>query len=218
MKDLRPTLYKTADGSNTLYVKDLDQCYHSKHGAMQESQHIFIRHGLEFVLKKEQCPSILEIGLGTGLNCLLTFSKSLGVSYTSIEKHPVSLDLAIELGYCESEKEQLIYRQIHEAPWGEELNINGNRLFKMQEDIIHCDFGINKYDIVYFDAFSPEAQPKLWTEAIFLKMYHAMKEGGVLVTYCAKGVVKRTLKSVGFTLEHPPGPPGKREITRATKL
>jgi tRNA U34 5-methylaminomethyl-2-thiouridine-forming methyltransferase MnmC len=184
---------------------------------MQESQHIFIRHGLEFVLKKKQYPSILEIGLGTGLNCLLTFSKSLGISYTSIEKYPISLYLALEMGYCESDKEQLIYRQIHEAPWGEELNIDGNRLFKVQEDIIHCDVGINQYDIVYFDAFSPEAQSELWTEAIFLKMYNAMKVGGVLVTYCAKGVVKRTLKSVGFKLEHPPGPIGKREITRGVK-
>ena len=218
MKNLEPTLYKTADGSNTLYARNLDQCYHSKHGAMQESQHVFIKHGLEFVLKKNQFPSILEIGFGTGLNCLLTFSKSIAVSYTSIENHPISLDLAIELGYCENDKEKLIYRQIHDSPWGKELNINGNRLFKIKENIVNCDFGINKYDIIYYDAFSPEAQPMLWSEAIFVKMYNAMKVGGILVTYCAKGVVKRTLKTVGFKLEHPPGPIGKREITRAIKL
>ena len=215
---VKPILRSTADGSNTLYVEDIDQCYHSTHGALQESQHIFINNGLKYILQKKQNPSILEIGLGTGLNCLLTFNTVHEVDYTAIEKFPISVEQAVELKYHSNKEELDNLKQIHSSRWEKQLNVGNHRLYKIQNDIANYDFRTDKYDLVYFDAFSPEAQPKLWTEAIFLKMYHAMKEGGVLVTYCAKGVVKRTLKSVGFTLEHPPGPPGKREITRATKL
>lgn len=214
---VKPILRSTADGSNTLYVEDIDQCYHSTHGALQESQHIFIDNGLEYILQKKQNPSILEIGLGTGLNCLLTFNTVHEVDYTAIEKFPISVEQAVELKYHSNKEELDNLKQIHSSKWEKQLNVRNHRLYKIQNDIINYDFGTDKYDLVYFDAFSPEAQPNLWTEAVFIKMYRAMNQGGILITYCAKGVVKRTLKSIGFALEHPPGPPGKREITRAIK-
>ncbi|MBL4653942.1 MAG: tRNA (5-methylaminomethyl-2-thiouridine)(34)-methyltransferase MnmD [Flavobacteriales bacterium] len=214
---VKPTLYKTKDGSNTLYVERLDEHYHSVHGAVQESQHIFIEQGLKQVLLNNSTPSILEIGFGTGLNCLLTFRNTSGVSYTGIEKYPVSTEQALKLEYAIDEAELKIVQQIHEINFNKRLIFSGNSLLKLNNDVITFEFEKEEYDLIYFDAFSPESQPELWVETIFKKMYSALKAGGILVTYCAKGVVKRRLKSVGFTIENPPGPPGKREITRATK-
>ncbi|MBL4624870.1 MAG: tRNA (5-methylaminomethyl-2-thiouridine)(34)-methyltransferase MnmD [Flavobacteriales bacterium] len=213
---VKPVLVKTEDGSNTLYVKELDEHYHSIHGAIQESQHVFIRHGLKPILPDHPNPSILEIGFGTGLNCLLTLQNAT-VNYTSIEKYPISVEQALEMEYPATVEDRDLFRKLHKAPWNKEMNLQGCSLYKIKEDLLTYEFGNEKYDLIYFDAFSPGVQPDLWSEDIFDKMYSALRQGGVLVTYCAKGIVKRRLKAVGFTIENPPGPPGKREITRATK-
>ena len=214
---MKPEIYQTEDGSNTLYSPELDQHYHSTHGAKQESEHIFIEHGLKYVLATNVSPSILEIGFGTGLNCLLTLRDVTGIKYTCIEKFPVSVKQAMALGYAIDEQQLNVFRQLHEAPWNGKIKVNGVDLYKIKDDLVNYDFGKENYDLIYFDAFSPEAQPELWTTDILEKMYLALDKGGVLLTYCAKGAVKRGLMSVGFTIENPPGPPGKREITRATK-
>jgi tRNA U34 5-methylaminomethyl-2-thiouridine-forming methyltransferase MnmC len=216
-KKKEPILYKTEDGSNTLYSQELNEHYHSVHGAVQESEHIFIKYGLKHILSTTPQPSILEIGFGTGLNCLLTLRNVTNIKYTSIEKYPISAKQAIELEYAVNKEEQDLFRQLHEASWNTALKVNGTQLFKVKDDIVTCDFGMDNYDLIYFDAFSPEVQPDLWTTTIFEKMFLALRKGGVLLTYCAKGSVKRGLKSVGFSIDNPPGPPGKREITRATK-
>ena len=214
---VKPTIYRTEDGSNTLYLKSLDEHYHSTHGAVQESQHIFIEQGLKQVLSKNSKPRILEIGFGTGLNCFLTFLAVGGVSYTAIEKYPISVEQALELDYSSKTFEENLFEEIHQLNFNKELNINNNTLLKICDDAVFFNFRKESYDLIYFDAFSPESQPELWTEMIFEKMYSALRTGGILVTYCAKGIVKRRLKSVGFMVENLPGPPGKREITRATK-
>lgn len=215
-------LRQTNDGSSTLFVPELDEHYHSIHGALQESLHVFIEAGLKS--REARSISILEIGFGTGLNAWLTameaLKSDLHLEYMAIEKYPLTgkeiagLNYAREEGYT---THLALFNKIHAAEWESLQTINSNfSLHKIQGDL--HDFNANKaFDLVYFDAFAPSAQPDLWTEAIFEKMFTALKAGGSLVTYCAKGQVKRNMKAVGFTIEALPGPPGKREMTRAVK-
>lgn len=211
---MKRSLTKTADGSNTLYVESLDEHYHSVHGAMQEALHVFIEHGLRYILSKGKKPNVLEIGFGTGLNCMLTFQNANGVVYKSIEKYPLNIAEALSMGYFDKEE---LFKHMHDAEWNKSIELGGHSLLKVNDDIKTYDFGVAQHNLIYFDAFGPRVQPDLWTEQVFQKMYDCLEEGGVLVTYCAKGSVKRALKAVGFTIESLPGPPGKREMTRAIK-
>ncbi|MBQ4056556.1 MAG: tRNA (5-methylaminomethyl-2-thiouridine)(34)-methyltransferase MnmD [Bacteroidaceae bacterium] len=215
-------LEQTADGSFTLYVPELDEHYHSVKGALTESQHIFIDMGLKH--SQATNPYILEIGLGTGLNCFLTYltSKETGqaIHYTGIERFPLSEEVIDQLDYAtligKGEKE--VYQAIHQAAWNKEVLLSPHfSLHKIEGDFTQYSF-LGKYDLIYFDAFAPEKQPEMWEQPLFDMLYELLNPGGILTTYCAKGVVRRMLQAAGFTVERLAGPPGgKREILRATK-
>lgn len=216
-------LEQTADGSYTLYVPELDEHYHSVKGALTESQHIFIDMGLKH--SSAPSPHILEIGLGTGLNCFLTLlnaeEEKQPIHYTSIERFPLSMDVIQKLDYPSiigrGHKED--YLAIHQAPWEEDIILSPwFTLHKNEGDFTNYTFK-KGYDIIYFDAFAPEKQPEMWAQSLFDSLFQILNEGGILTTYCAKGIVRRMLQSAGFTVERLAGPPGgKREILRATKL
>jgi tRNA U34 5-methylaminomethyl-2-thiouridine-forming methyltransferase MnmC len=212
----------TEDGSHTLYLSDLDETYHSKHGAIQEAMHVFINAGLNYCSKKSL--NILEIGFGTGLNTFLTFieSKNKTISYTSLEAYPLNPEIVSKLNYTKEmdldSEEMASFKKIHQVEWGGYKAINSIfKLNKLEVELANYQAD-EKFDLIYFDAFGPRAQPEMWEKEIFEKMYSFLSKNGVLVTYCAKGSVKRALKEVGFEVEPLPGPPGKREMTRAKKL
>jgi tRNA U34 5-methylaminomethyl-2-thiouridine-forming methyltransferase MnmC len=212
----------TEDGSMTLFIPELNEHYHSIHGAVQESMHIFINNGY---MQIQTSPArIFEAGFGTGLNALLTFlvSEKAGmvVHYTTIEKFPLDDNIVRSLNYPEmtDPAKDKIFQVLHDAPWGQDVGISEYfTLHKIKGDLCEIQLPASAYDLVYFDAFGPEVQPELWTEEIFRMLYQSVKEGACLVTYSVKGSVKRALKAAGFRLEKLPGPPGKREMTRATK-
>lgn len=215
-------LEQTADGSYTLYVPELDEHYHSVKGALTESQHIFIDMGLKH--SPVPSPRILEIGLGTGLNCFLTLLTAAetqrNIHYTGIERFPLNLEVIQKLDYPSliNQGHEDDYYAIHEAPWGENVTLSPwFTLHKIEGDFTNYTFE-NGYDIIYFDAFAPEKQPEMWEQSLFNGLYNALNKGGILTTYCAKGVVRRMLQTAGFIVERLPGPPGgKREILRATR-
>ncbi|WP_010521758.1 tRNA (5-methylaminomethyl-2-thiouridine)(34)-methyltransferase MnmD [Aquimarina agarivorans] len=224
---MKRELFKTADGSMSIHLPDINEQYHSKHGALQEAQHVFIKMGLEhfYNISKPNAVAILEIGFGTGLNCLLTYMKSkalnLKINYTGVEAYPVTTNewKAMDYGKLIDQEQEasLIFNKIHEVLWGkEEAIINSFSLKKEEKKFEHIDDNA-QYNLIYFDAFGARVQPELWTEVIFEKMFMALKPKGVLVTYAAKGSVRRAMQSVGFSVERLEGPPGKREMLRATK-
>lgn len=213
----------TADGSSTLFVPALEEHYHSVKGALTESQHIFINMGLSY--SKEESPCILEIGFGTGLNAYLTLLESQNkhqkIYYCGIELYPLSWETICRLNYSTDP----LLKTLHSSDWGREVEITPNFILqKEQKDFTSPSFSLSAFtkdcfDVIYFDAFSPDKQPEMWNTQLFEHLYVSMNKGAILVTYCAKGEVRRMLQSVGFVVERLPGPPGgKREILRATKL
>ena len=215
-------LEQTADGSYTLYVPELDEHYHSVKGVLTESQHIFIDMGLKH--STVPSPRILEIGLGTGLNCFLTLltaeETERHIHYTGIERYPLDMETISKLDYPSliHKGHETDYFAIHQTPWEKDVELSPwFTLHKLEGDFTCYTFD-KGYDIIYFDAFAPEKQPEMWEQSLFDKLYHVLNEGGILTTYCAKGVVRRMLQTAGFKVERLPGPPGgKREILRATK-
>lgn len=212
----------TTDGTHTLYVPEIDEHYHSTNGAAQESRHIFINCGLRYLDKSKV--RILEVGFGTGLNALLTLQESflregLSVEYHAVELYPLDTRLASRLNYGEllGGDYPRWFSTLHNAPWDTPVALTPSyTLYKIAGDIasVLLPAGI---DLVYFDAFAPAKQPEMWTPEIFRRIACNMVAGGVLVTYCAKGEVRRRLQSAGFRMEKLPGPPGKRHILRGTK-
>ena len=220
---LKKEIVKTRDGSNTIFVPEFDETYHSTHGAIQESLHVFIRSGLKFKTELNDI-SVLEVGFGTGLNALLSFVDSedtnRNIKYTSLEAYPLQWDLVSKLNYIDiifNGKYSEIYKKIHTCDWESFYELSPYFTLRKQNVKLQNILFDNEFDIIYFDAFAPRVQPELWTEQIFTSMYKALKPGGILVTYCAKGSVKRALRYVGFELQSIPGPPGKREMSRAIK-
>jgi tRNA U34 5-methylaminomethyl-2-thiouridine-forming methyltransferase MnmC len=213
-------LEQTKDFSPTLYSEAFQQTYHSVHGAISESNHVFIQHGLAEVAKTKVEFSIFEMGYGTGLNAALTWKyaleNQLQIKYYSIEKFPVEASIIQNFKTQDLELNQLL-NQLNQSEWNITNSFDHFQFQKIQGDINHLDLE-KTFNLIYYDAFSPNAQPELWTEAVFRKMYECLKPNGQLVTYCAKGQVKRNLKAAGFHVESPPGPVGKREMTRARKL
>ena len=219
---------KTADGSLTIHLPDLNEQYHSKHGAIQEAKHVFIKMGWDYYFQNNNSKkvSILEIGFGTGLNCLLTIKsaidyKNVEINYTGIEAFPVSEKEWSELNYhqlVELEDAGIYFKRMHELKWEikEEIFPSFN-LLKNQKKFQDVN-DKNTFDLIYFDAFGARVQPELWTEDVFLKMYNSLKKNGVLVTYSAKGSVRRAMQNTGFKVERLNGPPGKREMLRAVKF
>ena len=223
MTTLPPELATTEDGSLTLFAPTFGEHYHSTHGARQESEHIFLRlgllHRLEGLPVTDRPLRLFEVGLGTGLNALLTKvaveQAKRPLCYYSIERYPLKEELANQLAYSDLPTEDL--RAIHEAPWGEDISLSPYfTLHKIQGDLTTSPFP-TELDLIYFDAFSPESQPELWEEGIFRRLFEASSPGAVLTTYCAKGEVRRRLQRAGFLVERLAGPPGKREVLRATR-
>ena len=219
MDDIKLTV--TEDGSHTLFNPEVGEHYHSTFGAIQESDHIFIRAGLEPFLGKQNVINVFEMGFGTGLNALLTFLHTektrQKIHYYGLEAFPINMKTARALNYHELlNTDQNLFLKFHQP----ENSIPISDRFFLEKETNTLEQVVlpdDHFNIVYFDAFSPEAQPQLWTPEIFGKIYSAMKTGGVLTTYSCKGTVKRAMKAAGFTLEKLPGPPGKREFLRATK-
>lgn len=213
----------TEDGSSSLYVPLLDEAYHSIHGAIQESEHIFIAAGLNAeIFSSMKNIKIFEVGFGTGLNALLTiiYAKNRIINYHTIELYPLQEFEWKQLNYSVLEKKnKQIFYDLHQSPWEIITNITDSfTLLKNNIAMQNISLSENEYDLVYFDAFSPDSQPEMWSESVFLTIFKAMKSGGILMTYSTKGIVKRTLQNVGFKIEKLAGPPGKREILRAYKL
>lgn len=215
-------IIRTKDGSTTIHIKDWDECYHSKHGAIQEAQHVFIKNGL--ALYQNQSVSILEIGFGTGLNAFITYLESkkldLEINYVGVEAYPVSISELSAMNYVSelnAEDKKPIFNLFHESNWEEKVVIDPFFTLTKRQQFFEEITDLEQYDLIYFDAFGYRVQPDLWSTSIFKKMYEALRPGGKLVTYAARGVVKRSMIEVGFTVEKLAGPPGKREMFRATK-
>lgn len=240
---MQPTLITTADGSHSLYVKDLDEHYHSIHGAIQEAQHVFIKTGIQHLVSQHyKTINILEMGFGTGLNTLLSYLEAeklnLKLNYTSLEAFPLNAEIVSQLNYVElisaSNNEtqpfdsalgdaqhdssiKIVFQQLHTCDWENKTKLSKNfNLLKIKNTLQEIKF-TSTFDLIFFDAFGPRVQPEMWTEELFAKIFESTNKNGCLVTYCAKGEVKRTLKKVGFTVETLPGPPRKREMVRGTK-
>ena len=231
----QPQLIITKDGSHSLWTPDLDETYHSTHGAIQESKHIFIHHGLLYWLHNYTQPSIsiLEVGLGTGLNALLTYlallKKRVRTTYTGLEPHPIPWEYVQRFNYAAQLTQnktypttcrelQTTFEQLHREAATSACQLSDHFLFQKQICALQtfC-MPPNTFDIVYFDAFSPNKQPEMWSVDMLQKVYDMMKPRGIMVTYCAQGKLKRHLKQLGMRVDTLPGPPGKKEMTRAQK-
>jgi len=211
----------TDDGAHTLKSHTYGVTYHSIHGALQETEVVFLEAGLECIAEQKKEISILEIGMGTGLNALMTYKraleKSYAINYVALEAYPISEESMQELNYPELlGLDRSVFEALHANEEGKRAltdHFDFERRVMLFEDLDDED----AYDVIYYDAFAPNAQPELWKEPILGQMYKALKQGGVLVTYCAQGAFKRALKAVGFRVEPLPGPKRKREMTRAVK-
>jgi tRNA U34 5-methylaminomethyl-2-thiouridine-forming methyltransferase MnmC len=219
---MKRKLIITNDGSSSIFIPEMDETYHSSHGALQEAVHVFIKNGLNAIDKKEI--AIFELGFGTGLNALLTLeasrNKEIQIDYTGIEAFPVEHELINSLNYTSliAGDFENDFLKMHDISWDESHAIAKQfSLKKIHAKIQEVNIGVSQFDLIYFDAFGYRAQAEMWDVGIIQQMYDALKEGGVLVSYAARGQFKRDLKAVGFKIEALPGPPGKREMTRATK-
>ena len=208
----------TADGSATIAIPAMQVTYHSKHGAVQESNHVFIQAGLEWIIQHGlKHIRIFEMGFGTGLNALLTAEYvqklPIKITYYSAEAFPLDTTESANLNYTN----QALLQQLHETEWNKAKDITSNfTLHKFHSTLDKCSID-EPIDLIYYDAFAPSAQPELWTEAVFGKLYDWTSSNGILVTYCSKGDVRRAMQAAGWKIEKIPGPPGKREMIRAHK-
>lgn len=219
---MKRTIIVTSDGSSTIHLPEWNEQYHSIHGAIQEAKHVFIKSGLQ--LFSNQKVNILEIGFGTGLNSFITFLEApklkLEIDYIGVEAYPVLADEIDKLNYVselKAEEDIEVFEKMHQFPWEEKALISDTFSLTKRKQFFNEINDENAFDLIYFDAFGARVQPELWTEEIFEKMFKSLRSGGVLVTYSAKGSVRRAMQTVGFKVERLPGPPGKREMLRATK-
>jgi len=212
---------KTADGSHTFFVPELNEHYHSINGALTESKHIFIENGLNQTGKKELF--ILEIGFGTGLNAILSYleakSKNSCIHYTTIELYPIEEIRIKQLNFPgQIGMDRPVFESLHRCEWGKDIHIDSFfTLHKIKGDLTKTRFD-RQFDLIYFDAFAPDKQPEMWTPEIFSHLFKQTASKGILTTYCAKGSVRRMLQAAGYATERLPGPPGKREMLRARKF
>ena len=219
---MKREIIKTLDGSTTIHLQEWDECYHSKHGAIQEAKHVFIKNGLNLFEGKPV--NILEIGFGTGLNAFITFLEANKqqqlIDYTGVEAYPVNSEEVLAMNYVselEADAFENIFQKMHECEWNQKSQITPNFSLTKRKQFFDEIDDFKTFDLIYFDAFGYRVQPELWSTEIFQKMYNSLKPNGVLVTYAARGVVKRSMIEVGFTVEKLAGPPGKREMFRAVK-
>lgn len=212
----------TEDGSHSLLNEELQETYHSRHGALQESAYVFIAKGLD-ALVNPHAVNILEVGFGTGLNALLaerwSSHHSIPITYFTLEKYPVPDYIWTSLNYCSTQPETETFERIHRAPWHQWTPVSSHfSICMMNESLQDSNLSALNVDLVFFDAFAPNKQPEMWALPMLAKVTSAMRTGALFVTYCAKGQLKRDLKSLGLQVESLPGPPGKREMVRAIKL
>ncbi len=212
----------TGDGSSTIHIPDLDEQYHSKHGAINEAYHVFIAMGFDAVSVENT--RVLEVGFGTGLNSFITLleaeKQDRKVSYVGVEAYPVTPEEVSHLNYVETldaAKHTDDFKKMHEGSWEEAHQITPHFLLTKRQQKFADIVDDNAFDLIYYDAFGSRVQPELWGEEIFAIMYKALAKDGVLVTYAAKGSARRAMQAVGFEVERLPGPPAKREMLRATK-
>lgn len=212
----------TADGSTTIQVEEWNEHYHSIHGAIQEAYHVFIKNGLQ--LFAGQNISILEIGLGTGLNAFITFLEhhklNQHIHYQGIEAYPISIEQALKMNYVQELKADgflSIFEKLHTSEWEKNIVLTETFSFRKRQQYFQEITDTDSFHLIYYDAFGARVQPELWTNILFEKMYKALKPNGILVTYSAKGSVRRAMIDVGFEVEKLPGPPRKREMLRAVK-
>ena len=209
----------TSDGSSTIHLPDWDEQYHSKNGSINETYHVFINSGLKQVSTNKV--AILEIGFGTGLNCFITYLETKKeIDYVGVEAYPVTADEVKKMNFIsilKAEKEEAVFNKIHGVSWDEKHKITDNFSVLKRKQFFEDIDDKEAFHLIYFDAFGARVQPQLWTEEIFQKMFDALKPNGILVTYSAKGSVRRAMQAVGFIVERLPGPPGKREMLRAIK-
>ncbi len=219
----------TEDGSHTIFNAEMNVAYHSKHGAIQESMHVFIQSGLIYFINKNpqqkySSINIFEVGFGTGLNALLSLQQSITfhqkIFYQSLEPHPLSIKKIEQLNYTQllNKELQQNFIAMHEGEWNKEISIHPLFSLKKMKTGLQQFETEEKFHVIFFDAFDANAQPELWTEMIFEKMFKMLHLNGLLVTYCSKGTVRRAMQAAGFNVEKLKGPPGKREIIRATKI
>ncbi|OAB75789.1 tRNA (5-methylaminomethyl-2-thiouridine)(34)-methyltransferase MnmD [Cochleicola gelatinilyticus] len=221
---MKREFFTTEDGSLTIHLPDWNEQYHSKHGAIAEANHVFIETGIHHFIAENKVMdfSILEIGFGTGLNAFLTCieaeKKNLQIKYTGVEAFPVTPSEVTQLNYAELlHASEETFLKLHECSWETPSEITSLFTLIKQQKFFSEITEIEAYHLIYFDAFGARVQPELWTEEIFSLMFAALKSSGVLVTYAAKGSVRRAMQAVGFVVERLPGPSGKREMLRATK-
>lgn len=219
---MKRQIIQTSDGSTTIHLPEWNENYHSKHGAIQEAKHVFIKNGLSLFDGKSV--SILEIGFGTGLNAFITFLETQNnnqiIDYVGVEAYPVSFEEVQQMNYVSelnAENEATIFRTMHESDWDVNVKISEHFSLTKRKQFFDQIDDIQQFDLIYFDAFGYRVQPELWSTEIFQKMYNALKPDSYLVTYAARGIVKRSMIEVGFTVEKLDGPPGKREMFRAYK-
>ena len=214
----------TKDGSHTLFSPHFNEIYHSRHGAIAESSHVFILNGLQQVATTPI--HLFEVGFGTGLNALLAWEfamqNKIETAYHGIELYPISNETAQALNYPQAlnnnQETTTVFAQMHACEWEKQHTISNYFSFKKEQGSIQeANLPKHYFDIVFFDAFAPAAQQELWHLTIFSKLYDTLKNNGILVTYCSKGIVRRTMLQAGFEVEKTPGPPGKREMLRAVK-
>lgn len=213
----------TEDGSHTIYLPEMDEHYHSIHGAIQESMHVYMQEGLFQTPKNEI--SILEIGFGTGLNAYLTYcyakQMKIKVNYFSLEKYPLTESEYMILNYPDTifPEFAFIFEQMHRQDWNFPFEISPEfHLHKLKADLLTFQFdSVPLFDLVYYDAFAPGKQPEMWSDEVLQKVSASVKSDGLLVTYCAKGTVRRAFEAAGFIMERIPGPIGKKEILRGKK-
>lgn len=220
---MKREIITTADGSKTISLPEWNEQYHSKFGAIKEAYHVFIKNGLDKMRLSEEI-RILEIGFGTGLNCFITLleakKNNLNIEYTGVEAYPVDFNEIEKLNYVvelNAEDDRYVFNKMHTLS-NDKKNLLTQDFSFIKKNMFFEDIkDSNLYHLIYFDAFGARVQPELWTLKIFKKMYRALKQNGILVTYSAKGSVRRAIQEAGFDVERLPGPPGKREMLRATK-
>ena len=218
---MKKEIIQTKDGSTTFYLPELNETYHSKNGAIQEAYHVFIKNG--FSLFESKPISILEIGFGTGLNAFITNLESQKnnqiVDYVGVEAYPVSMDEAFAMNYVnqiDSSKTDE-FKKIHQMDWETPIQVSPTFQLTKRKQFFQDIADVEVFDLIYFDAFGYDVQPELWSDVIFLKMFNALKPGGILVTYACRTVIKKSMIAAGFKIEKLPGAPGKREMLRACK-
>lgn len=220
----RIKIITTADGSHSLLNEGLNETYHSVHGAIAESRHVFIQHGLAFFLEQNPVPEVrvLEVGYGTALNALLALQfardNHIQLHYTAVEAMPLAEEIWSVLNYSSELGDHHAFASLHKAPWDRAVEVTpGFTLQKIEARLENTELRTGIFDVIFFDAFAPSKQPEMWTLPILAKVAETVKPGGVFVTYCAKGQLKRDLRTLYKTTETLPGPPGKREMLRAVK-